>query len=87
MRDEMGRRRPKNKTMTTSMNNDNGRGNISEDVSSDNDNIKEQNAFLRLIKPMIMDQIKVNIQECVKGHMNEVKGAISNVVSGELTLI
>ena len=52
-----------------------------------NDQIKEQNSFLCLIKPMIMDQMKIFVQDCIKEQMEEVKNVVNNVVSGQLTLI
>ena len=56
-------------------------------VCHDNDQIKEQNAFLCLMKPMIMDQMKMLIQECVEGQMEQMKSVVSNFVSDQLTLI
>ena len=84
----------KNKTGKTPSKHGREQGSVSARVRNNNakndynnDQIKEQNAFLCLIKPMIMDQMKIFVQDCIKEQMEEVKSVVSNVVSGQLTLI
>ena len=84
----------KNRTGKTASKHGREQGSVSARVRNNNakndynnDQIKEQNAFLCLIKPMIMDQMKIFVQDCIKEQMEEVKSVVSNVVSGQLTLI
>ena len=58
-------------------------GTMSANLNGTMNAINSETSFLELIRPMIMDQIAITVQECMNSHMNN----LQNLMSSQLTLV